>query len=90
MTKRIRTPQIAALPGMTPLGINPNAPTWFNQLRHARLTLRDQGYAELKRHASVSLDNRHYCHECFCCACVDILREYDREPDKKRYLGSIG
>jgi hypothetical protein len=28
---------------------------------------------ELKRHASVSTDNRHYCKDCFCCACVDFL-----------------
>lgn len=31
--------------------------------------------ADLKRHASVSLDNRHFCNDCFCCACVVTLAE---------------
>jgi len=30
---------------------------------------------ELVRHASVSIDNRHKCQECFCCACVEVLQE---------------
>ncbi len=36
----------------------------------ARLPLSD-----LARHAGVSLDNRHTCRECFCCAAVEVLRE---------------
>jgi hypothetical protein len=28
---------------------------------------------ELRRHALVSTNNRHYCTDCFCCACVDEL-----------------
>lgn len=51
-------------------------PTWFNQLFHARQLLREKGYAEVKRHASVSIDNRHRCRDCFCCACVEVLREH--------------
>jgi hypothetical protein len=31
--------------------------------------------AELRRHASVSIKNRDHCRQCFCCACVDVLRE---------------
>jgi hypothetical protein len=31
-------------------------------------------YREIKRHASVATNNRHYCNSCFCCACVDKLR----------------
>ena len=31
--------------------------------------------AELRRHASVSNNNNHYCNDCFCCACVDIIKE---------------
>lgn len=38
--------------------------------------------AELQRHASVSTSNRHYCRDCFCCACVDELnrRRENRKP----------
>ncbi len=30
---------------------------------------------DLQRHAAVSKDNRHSCHDCFCCACVEMLNE---------------
>lgn len=29
---------------------------------------------EAHAHARVSLENRHHCRECFCCACVDVIR----------------
>lgn len=31
--------------------------------------------AEIRRHASVSRDNRHSCRECFCCAAAEVLSE---------------
>jgi hypothetical protein len=31
--------------------------------------------SELRRHALVSTRNRHYCNSCFCCACVDKIKE---------------
>lgn len=34
--------------------------------------------SELRRHASISIDNRHKCKECFTCACVEVLRENAR------------
>lgn len=46
-------------------------PTWNNQLVMAR-KLDDN---ELRRHASVSIDNRHECRDCFTCACVAVLKE---------------
>lgn len=30
---------------------------------------------ELGRHAGVSIDNRHECQDCFCCACAAELRD---------------
>jgi hypothetical protein len=47
------------------------SPTLENQLWWARKL--DQ--SELQRHAYVSLYNRCHCGECFCCACVIVLRE---------------
>lgn len=45
------------------------APTWANQLWHAeQLTT-----SELRRHASVSLNNQHRCSDCFCCAALTVL-----------------
>ena len=45
------------------------APTWENQIWHAeRLAIDD-----LRRHASVSLNNRHRCTSCFCCAALTVL-----------------
>lgn len=32
--------------------------------------------ADLKRHASVSLDNKHQCKSCFTCACVEVSQDY--------------
>lgn len=46
-------------------------PTWDNQLVMARKLDDD----ELRRHASVSINNRHECRDCFTCACVAVLRE---------------
>jgi hypothetical protein len=34
----------------------------------------EKGIEEVIRHALVSTQNKHYCKECFCCACVDWLR----------------
>lgn len=31
--------------------------------------------ADIKRHASVSTSNNHFCVECFCCACVTVAEE---------------
>jgi len=31
--------------------------------------------AEVRRHAAVSMDNRHECEECFCCAALALLRQ---------------
>ena len=31
--------------------------------------------SDLKRHAALSRDNRHACHDCFCCAAVELLAE---------------
>lgn len=31
--------------------------------------------ADIRRHASVSTQNRHECVECFCCACLAVVRE---------------
>jgi len=35
----------------------------------------DEGISGIERHASVSTQNQHKCSECFCCACVDWLKE---------------
>jgi hypothetical protein len=43
---------------------------WKVQLRRAALL----PIADLRRHASVSLNNRHTCKDCFCCACVEIIK----------------
>lgn len=51
-------------------------PTWFNQKFHARQLLKEKGYAAVLSHARVSLDNRHRCYECFCCA-------LDAWPDRR-------
>jgi hypothetical protein len=42
---------------------------WQRQIAEA-LTL---SAADLRRHASVSRDNRHRCRECFTCACLTVL-----------------
>ena len=57
------------------MGVRPGMvgmePTWQNQLHFAR-QLDDK---ELRRHARVSIDNNHRCMDCFCCACVEVMRE---------------
>jgi hypothetical protein len=50
-------------------------PTWWNQLNAARQLLKEKGRHEVRRHAMVSFNNRHRCYECFCCACMTVLRE---------------
>lgn len=55
----------------------PTEPTWFNQLSHAQ-ELYKSDPKEVLRHARVSTENRHFCHECFCCACVVIYRNQGR------------
>ena len=35
--------------------------------------LKNEGLQKVYQHARVSLDNRHYCQECFTCACVRYL-----------------
>lgn len=54
-------------------GSNPalNWEDWVEQARHL-----PQG--ERRRHASVSRDNRHRCHGCFCCACLMVEQELSR------------
>jgi len=46
-----------------------SAPTWSNQLWHARRL----STVELRRHAAVSRDNGHRCRDCFCCAAWTVL-----------------
>ena len=53
-------------------------PTWENQLWHAEQLNTLEKRAELRRHASVSRDNRHRCEDCFCCACLKVLERYER------------
>jgi len=31
--------------------------------------------SDIRRHAAVSTDNRHQCHDCFCCAAAEVLTE---------------
>lgn len=50
---------------------------WETQLEAAKKLTTE----ELWRHARVSLNNRCKCNDCFCCACVAVLRE--RENTKK-------
>lgn len=54
--------------------IDRSKPTWDNQIWHAERLLAEKGRKELMRHARVSLDNRHECRECFCCAALHVLR----------------
>ena len=44
---------------------------------------------ELWRHAKVSLDNRHYCKDCFCCACVDALKAHGEIRRTTRELNNL-
>ena len=48
---------------------HPNkVPSFWEMKERAAMLDRD----ELKRHAHVSIDNRHKCQECFTCACAAI------------------
>lgn len=58
------------------------APTWTNQLAEAA-KLSD---SELKRHASVSTNNKHECRDCFCCACVEELKRRKRANNIRNRL----
>lgn len=51
----------------------PTEPTWFNQLQHAK-ELYKLSPKEVLAHARVSSSNKHFCHSCFCCACLVIYR----------------
>jgi hypothetical protein len=44
---------------------------WLEWKRQAALL----SLAEIRRHASVSRENRHSCRECFCCAAAEVLAE---------------
>ena len=48
---------------------------WQHMLGYAR-GLSDTA---LRHHARVSIDNRHKCKECFCCACVVVQRDRRKE-----------
>lgn len=47
------------------------------------LEFQAQAYAlptnERKRHAAVSTDNRHFCTNCFCCACDFVQRRIETQ-----------
>jgi len=42
---------------------------------------------ELFKHADVSLHNKHYCKECFCCACLDEVAK--RYPSLSMFTSKI-
>lgn len=44
---------------------------WYRLLKQARKL----DNAEIGKNAQTAKDNRHYCHECFLCACVHVQRE---------------
>ena len=52
-------------------------PTWFNQLQHA-VDLYQQNSKEVLRHARVSFENKHFCHDCFTCACLVVYRNGEK------------
>jgi hypothetical protein len=55
---------------------NPYEPTYWNQLAAARRLLSEKGYDEVRSHARVATHNGCRCRSCFCCACVEVLREH--------------
>ena len=57
-----------------------NADQWQEWKRQAHAI----GFDEAKRHSSVSTGNRHKCHDCFCCACIEYVAETLRERDSER------
>jgi hypothetical protein len=50
-------------------------------LKEARLLSRE----DLRRHASVSRDNKHRCRDCYTCACLEVLEERE-ERDRTKCL----
>ena len=58
-----------------------NADQWHQFTEQAK-TLSDK---EVKRHASVSLDNRHSCVDCFTCACVHEVERRSRLRRKSTF-----
>lgn len=65
---------------------NEQVPTWNNQLIAAR-AMRS---LDLRRHAAVSVDNRHRCQDCFCCAAVEVLEARTRAWRNKEVEVSFG
>ena len=54
-----------------------SAPTWENQIWHARKLLQDKGREALNNpHAMIG--RQCGCGECFCCAALYVLREHDK------------
>ena len=43
---------------------------WENDIQRI---LKDEGLKGIRRHARVSLNNRHRCQQCFCCYCMEWL-----------------
>ena len=39
-----------------------------------------EGRKEVKRHGRVSTENRHKCRFCFCCAALEVWRNYNHAP----------
>jgi hypothetical protein len=56
---------------------------WELMKDQARELVRNPPYTtkELRRHASISTDNNHRCKNCFCCACVEVLENFDYSYD---------
>jgi hypothetical protein len=54
---------------------------WQAMIRQAS----DLPDADIKRHASVSRDNRHRCYSCFTCACLTVAeqRKLFRKPIRR-------
>ena len=46
----------------------------FFEMREQAARLYKVDRREVRRHALVSIDNRHKCRECFTCACVEVWR----------------
>lgn len=51
---------------------------WPGLMQQAYMTLIQHGREELSKHAQVSIQNRHRCKSCFCCACWAVLRANPR------------
>lgn len=48
---------------------------WLELKRQAIDALARKGFPEVERHAQVSIQNKHRCESCYCCACWAILSE---------------